>query len=388
MRLTLILALLPTLAFAQSPAPHPEDLGTVTGHITCADTQRPARFAGVHLVPVKSTGRSPAWSLARFDQTDLTGAYTLRDIRPGDYYLSIYFSGYVNPIERFSSADLQSPTPKIQQRMQHELQLVTVTPHASVEADATLYPGATISGTVLYDDGSPAVDISINVLRHDANGESVFSDRTDSHGHYSIDSLPSGDYAIEASLDVRKEEIEKMMLVKNGQTVDTSTVQSVFSLYIYSGSVFRRKDAAIIKAEEGHDTDDADITIPISKLHSLSGTLTAKDGHPINAGRVDLLYSDTQEEFTGVSVSDDGTFHLPYIPEGNYILAVGEAKDIARVDIPAQPGIAFEQIDVRTLCTYGTLQQPLTVQADIQSLNLILPDAPTTAPPNNPTGDN
>ena len=48
MRAALFFALLPALAFAQSATPHSEDLGTVTGHITCSDTQRPPdslRFA-------------------------------------------------------------------------------------------------------------------------------------------------------------------------------------------------------------------------------------------------------------------------------------------------------------------------------------------------------
>jgi hypothetical protein len=47
--LTLLLALLPTVALAQSPAPRPEDLGTVTGHIIYGDTQRPARRAQANL---------------------------------------------------------------------------------------------------------------------------------------------------------------------------------------------------------------------------------------------------------------------------------------------------------------------------------------------------
>ena len=99
MRLTFLLALLPTLALAQSqPAPRPEDLGTVTGHITCADTQRPARFAAVSLIAARVTGDSPE-SLSPFNpaaigpvHTDLTGAYTITNVPPGQYYLRVIFT--------------------------------------------------------------------------------------------------------------------------------------------------------------------------------------------------------------------------------------------------------------------------------------------------------
>ena len=53
MRWTLLLALLPTVTQSPttSPTPQPEDLGTITGHITCADTQR--RFAQTSLIGTK-----------------------------------------------------------------------------------------------------------------------------------------------------------------------------------------------------------------------------------------------------------------------------------------------------------------------------------------------
>ena len=56
MRAAAQLLLLSQFAFAQSQStPRPEDLGTVTGHITCADTQRPARLASVRLIPATAS---------------------------------------------------------------------------------------------------------------------------------------------------------------------------------------------------------------------------------------------------------------------------------------------------------------------------------------------
>ena len=145
MRWTILLALLPTLALAQSPttspAPRPEDLGTVTGHITCADTQRPAREAEVSLVPTTTSNINTDYQRffsQRDVRTDLTGGYTITGVPPGPYYLVVDVTGYATPISQFTPDELNSPTPEIQQRIERELQLVTVSPNSTVQADATI----------------------------------------------------------------------------------------------------------------------------------------------------------------------------------------------------------------------------------------------------------
>jgi hypothetical protein len=104
----------------------------------------------------------------------------------------------------------------------------------------------------------------------------------------------------------------------------------------------------------------------------------------ISDGKVDLLFADTQEYFTSVYVHENGIFHLPYVPEGSYILKVTAARDITLDEIPesASPG-SVTHINRRTTHTYGDLQQPLTVQTSDQSLNLTLPDAPAQPQPGN-----
>jgi hypothetical protein len=55
------------------------------------------------------------------------------------------------------------------------------------------------------------------------------------------------------------------------------------ALSVYSGNVFREKDAKPIEVTAGSERDGADITIPLLGLHSVSGTVTAlADGHTIN----------------------------------------------------------------------------------------------------------
>ncbi len=387
MRLTFLLALLPTFALAQSPTPRPEDLGSVTGHITCADTQRPARFAVVSLIPTQITTDTQE-TLSSFNRdsvgpvhTDLNGGYTISSVPPGQYYLRVDLAGYATPLSQFTPAELKAPTPEIQQRIQRELQRITVRPNSTFQVDVALRRSSSILGKITYDDGSPVINIGIEFARRDANGKlREFTHAgflTDSHGEYGIDSLSPGEYAIRVSL-IATEQAMGPVYYGDGTTPTKLHENTVLELPIYSGSTFRQKDAAIIKVVDGQETDDVDIIIPISRLHEVSGTLLAKDGHAINDGRITLLYPDTREELESVAAHEDGTFHLPYVPEGEYIIAVLFARDKTQVQIPISSNPAGFSIRTRTLRTYGNLEQPLTVQTDIQSLILTVPDKPTT----------
>src|SRR6202012_2250436 len=99
----------------------------------------------------------------------------------------------------FTAAELNSPTPKVQQRIQRELQVVTVTPNATTRADLTIYRGVSIAGTVLYDDGAPAIAANAQLFRRDASGKFQMVEGrvlTGSHGQFVFESLPAGDYVI------------------------------------------------------------------------------------------------------------------------------------------------------------------------------------------------
>jgi hypothetical protein len=395
MRAAALLLLLPTLSLAQSP--RPEDLGTVTGHITCADTQRPARLSEVRLVAANIT---PKTAKPTDDndvafgnnlpavQTDLTGGYTIRNVHPGQYYLRVDLPGYITPLLNFTRDDLAKPTPEIQQRIQNDLQRLTIAPHSTLTADVTLRRGASISGSVLYDDGSPAINLHVRLLGRDPKG--IFAQEvqlnspwgignTDAHGHYCFDSLPEGQYAVEADLTLTSQDTSRMPM-PNGTTVDMTVVKILFSLPVYSGSVIRRKDAAPVKLSAGQEASDVDITIPISQLHDVSGSLLAKDGHALNGGKVQLLFADDRSQFAEVDLNNEsGLFDFAYVPDGNYILSVTEAKDVGSVEVPNPPGASPRtHTEHPTLHTYGTTEQPLAVQTDLQSLNITVPDKTTT----------
>jgi hypothetical protein len=392
MRAIALALLLPTLALGQSSAPRPEDLGTVTGHIMCADTQRPARNAQVSLIAIKAPAGSGPRHEIPFTQpggqgpvhTDFTGGYTIAGVPPGQYYLNVELPGYAAPISQFTIEELHAPTPEIQQRIQRDFQLVTVTPNSTMQADATIRRAGSISGTVIWDDGSPAIDIGIRIVRYDAKNNHPNLERkmpdtyTDSHGQFTVESLLSGEYLV-AAVVTANEQLPSQMIFPDGTQKDILVEAPSLFMPIYSPGVFRTKDAAIVKVDAGQETDGVDVTIPIGRLHQISGTLIAKDGHAISSGRVDLLFADTREEFVGIWAHDHGTFRLPFIPDGSYILKVTNAFDSEMREVPNSPGSgSVTHIEQHPTRMYQSYEQPLIIHTDLQSLNLIVPEKPST----------
>lgn len=383
--------------------PQPEDFGTVTGHVICSDTQHPARLAEVRLVPVASPeaaggehgalvgeDRDALGSGIAPIQTDLSGAFTIRRVKPGQYYLRVDYAGYITPLLSFTRDQLARPDVALRQSMDRELQLMSVVPHAPTQVEATIVRGAAISGTVTYDDGSPAIGVGIRLFRRNAKGEfkeeyrpDRLTQGTDDHGRFHGDALPPGDYIVEAQLSMSESTLSTMPLPNGGEGTMQFLMQKVLlSLPVYSGTVFRRRDAALVEAAAGQDISNIDISVPLSRLHCVSGSLLAQDGHSINSGEVKLLHADDREEFTDVGVGrEDKQFHFPYVPDDDYILSAPAAKDVTEVEVENAKGVKpHTHMEDKTVRTYGAAEHPLKVETDVTGVVVNVPDKKSDAP--------
>src|SRR3954454_6850693 len=210
----LLLPLLTVAAAAQTNSAARHVTGTVTGHVYCADTNAPARMASVQLEPVTdgkasgashSTSDTPAGGIA---QTGLDGSFTLSHVPLGWYYVLASKAGYLSPRaedDDSDTAELQPPAG----------QPPIVVPRVDVQADQAagidirLERGGAISGTVRFDDGSPASGVVVMVL-HKSKNKWVPSNApfflamsqptTDDLGHYRVSSLRDRDYVMLALL--------------------------------------------------------------------------------------------------------------------------------------------------------------------------------------------
>lgn len=202
--------------------------------------------------------------------------------------------------------------------------------------------------------------------------------RTDDLGHYRIAGLEPRDYAVQVDLQLQDMDFG----VTIGAVGKSAMHHSRGEIAFFSGDTARKRDAKPFKLEAGEERTGEDITIPISKLHTISGELVAvHDGHVLTGGNLQLLDAEDKTEIETTRLDRaDSRFHLFFIPEGSYILHIDNTADVTYEDVPNPPGtMPPTREEFHTLHRYGTLDQPLTVRDDIPALTLSVPDK--TRPP-------
>lgn len=365
MRTLLILSLLSTLAFAQQDGV----TGTVSGHVYCADTQHPVRFARIALVTLPPAVTSPSAAKPNTPQqyvveTRSDGSFLVTHIPPGDYYVSVTYPGYLSPEYQFSADELLQPTTDVRQRILQTIPTLSVAANKSASVSVTLHRGAAISGTLRYDDGSPAPDVEIVPLRRSTAGSwteltQPSSDNsllenggTDDLGHFRTRSLAPGEYTLE------------IWRWAEGQN----------AFAIYYGDVFLENDAKSIKLTDGEEFSGADITIRLSKLHTITGSLLNVSGQPINSGQISLYTVPGDVKIATAFVDeDDAVFHIDLVPEGHYTVRITEARDESvQVVRDTKDPNQISDIKRTVLQAYADYQAPLEVTSDITGLNLTI----------------
>ncbi|HEY1160094.1 MAG TPA: hypothetical protein VGE83_05655 [Terracidiphilus sp.] len=360
--------------------------GVVSGVVLCADTGKPARFATVTLSAAPKTGekndQGDPLPAAETTVTDLDGRFRMEAVQPGHYYAFATLEGYLDPVMGVDPARLDALASdrerhqySIDQWKEH-LKEVTVAVHRVSEVSIQIERGAEISGTVTFDDGAPAIGMHFQIFRKtEKNGWTdvglplldtwSIHAVSNGNGRYSLTNLPAGEYTVCALMPTDSEAAAPRICL---------------------GDVFRRRDAATVKVKAGETAGGADIEIPLSGLHTVSGTVTAlPDGHPVGHGTLRLLYADDREKARETSLLEDGTFSFEYVAEGKYILQVNGAQDTEQKD-PEQPQSDAPPSKPTPAHSYVDKEIPLTVLNDIEDISLTLAaSAPGNVPvPANP----
>lgn len=308
--------------------------GRLVGHVYCSDTNgRPARLAKVWLRPAPDKTAKPFGQLYSESPvlhetvtTDMNGTFIVPMLTPGSYYVFVDYPGYQNPALQFNNDDLESPTSKLIEDMDQKIPRVTINTGLTANIAIHLQRGATISGTVRYDDGSPAISATVQVLQRQQDGSwrSSFGDTvratTDDLGKYRASGMGPGKYVIRYTM--RFVFHEEQYAFPEEQPPTPIHMGSEHTFDLYSGGAFRQKDAEIIELKSGA-VNNADVVIPLAKLHPLTGRVSAfSDGHFLNYGSAELLYADDGTKVGDAPVLRDGIFRFALVPEGQYVLRV------------------------------------------------------------------
>ena len=265
--------------------------------------------------------------------------------------------------------------------------------HVIVEADHTesveirLERGASISGAVLYDDGSPAGGLHIVLRRKDEhdqwkplrfNGNLTTMISTDDRGVFRAASLVPGDYIVEADLSLASSKMRNVTLPGN-MNVSINVQTFSYSLPFYGTGTPHLADAKPVTLRAGQETPGHDMMIPIAKLHKITGHVAAgRDAHFVNAATVTLISRDDNKELASTDISrEDGLFHLEFVPDGDYILKITEARDVVwEMTTPSKDQPFGTQEKERIIAAFGDTERPLMVRGDqLDTIATVSPDA-------------
>lgn len=376
--------------------------GSVAGSVSCADTNAPARFAVVTLERVpeevsesaKKEKDEPGMNATA--TTDMEGRFLLEKVAAGRYYVVGSLAGYLNPLTRFGEKQLKAMSDDTRKELAKAVPIVSVEANQSATANLRLERASELSGTVLYDDGSPAIGLEVALLRKDQdgkltdlhlsamNGAGLFGSTgpTDDRGHYRMIGATPGEYAVRVSLPTQKISLGGLL---SGGTSVTFVGGQGEGLSIYLGGTFRKKDAKIVKVGEGEQVGGLDLTIAGDGLHSLRGTVVAKlDGHPVSRAHVELLYADDRElirtDEIGGESDEGGSFEFSYVPAGRYILRLIDAVDTEKVQ-QHEFNSDFTFTDERVIHKYDVAELPVMVQGDVSGVELAAPEIAANKPP-------
>jgi hypothetical protein len=360
--ITFILVLLPATGWSQQERAK----GTVTGHVLCADVNLPARLAQMWLLPLRKpqvhgSEQKPDGMEQVAAQSKIDGSFVFPRVAPGEYYVSVTYSGYATPESWFPHEKLRKPTAEEYEEIVKTLSTVVVVANKTVNVEVLLQRGGSISGTVRYDDGSLA-HVGIDVLRRDTAGkwtDTFTRGTTDDLGHFRIAGIPPGEYTLSIGLSAQ----------------DSSGNWSRGTLNVYFGDVFLPRDAKSFKVGEGEESVGDDVVIRLSKLHSVTGSLIDASGRAINSGDVTILTAPDVTEVLRTHVeAEDSTFHFDFVPEGHYILRVTNARNVTRETLLPPAGfVPIPTLKETPLQSFGNYEVPLEVLSDLPNLNLMIP---------------
>ncbi len=369
----------------------PQAFGTVSGFVSCSDTNTPARLAYVVLRPLpaaKGNTSPPGASDAvesRLVQTSIDGSFSIPQVAPGRYYIFAIMEGYFSPLAKLgiSDSDLLNLDEATRTKLLAQVQTVVVEANLGASVNVSLERGAAVAGTILFDDGSPAPGLGVNLLTHkqgkwvsiqtgSADGLGVGSVRTDDRGHYRISGLPPEEECllkVEMSLGSNRNYHSK----NGGSFYDLGT----YTLAVYSGDALRPGSAKPFALKLGEERPGEDVVLPLSKLHKVQGVVTMqRDGHVLNQAALSLEFADDKSPAGKTKIGQGETsFSFPFVPEGDYILRVSGAADVRFEEVSNGPGtIPPTYSETHILHSYGSAEMPIHVDGDLLDLNIPVPD--------------
>lgn len=291
----------------------PQGTAVVRGRVVAADTGAPLRGARVEA----GGNRQPS----RAALTDANGRFEIRDVAAGSVVLRASKTGYVS--QQFGQRWPFSPARPI-----------VVGDGQQLTADFALPRGGVITGRVFDEFGDPVANVRVEAMRSEmtmagrriaAGGARAAT--TDDTGAFRLFSLAPGAYYVSAT----QQAPDRLV----GPQGSITYVPTFFPGTTDPAAAQRLTIAA------GVDQHNIDFGLVATSAAQVSGVVIGSSGAPI-AATVTLrpaLGDGIGLNRRAMSNATDGTFTLPSVPPGNYVLDVtarGRSRDVPS-DVAAVP---------------------------------------------------
>jgi hypothetical protein len=257
--------------------------------------------AAVELQAARDRGRGTI--VQKQARTSLGGTATFSELPAGDYSLNVGAPpGFVSG---------ESPS------------RVQVKAGAQAAATVKLNRGGVITGRVIDDEGDPVTGAYVSVFRMTRSGRAqsvgAQTQPTNDLGAYRVWSLPAGEYYVSTHFEDRQGPPEEGV-VQDG------------NLPSYFPGVAAFDSARSVQVKGGQETGGVDIQLVRGRLGSVTvrvvdsfGGVTGPSGPNANVNLV-ARGRNPAYQGRGGSTRQDGTFHIPNVPAGDYYVSAMLAR--------------------------------------------------------------
>jgi len=341
--------------------------GQVTGTVIAGDTQQPARFVQVTLINAAAPNTNDQGAFRGFGaisgtRTEVDGTFLASGVAPGDYYVTAWAPGYV-PERSILQAGVNAGSDPA--ALLARIPVVHVAADATSNVTVTMQRGGTISGRILWEDGSPAAGLTVQAVSTDTNVAlpaalaaiqspgAQTSVTTDDRGGFRVSGLPSGNYVV-------------VTMIQSRGFGGFQRGAPIPPIRVYGSGVFHKADAKPINVRAGDERSDVRMVIDLHGLRTVTGHATASSpGLSVASGRVSLSDpTDPTLQLQG-AIDANGQFSVKYVPPGTYTLQVAGASTTAT----GQFGNRGQQRGTGTT-TSGTSFQPLSQPVTVGDTDL------------------
>lgn len=339
------------------------------GHVVYDDTGRPVRRARVLLLADGSTDGTGPSAL-----TNAQGDFVIAGVSAGRYFVIVEGPGLLTPYS-FLGIDGTQGNEIDFNAFRDQFEQVSVDGNGDADVQVRARRGAAITGKVTYENGDPAINVSVTLLRRQRGllreylggigGSGQGTQPTDDRGVFRFPGLPPGEYLVSVA-----EQIEH----GDGTTTDDAEYEGASQtgtplVVTYYPSAPNANDAAAIKLGAGEEHTGVDITLVERGLYTLGGIVRDKQTHQPLAGlRLGIHLKEGEAEEMPLTLDQytqtdaHGHWQFNEVPDGLYVLTVQPQAETDEAAMEAFRGAAQAAEESHNQSALERLRPPPPVQ--------------------------